>query len=57
MYGRLCSENTLLEGLAQDLEDVAAELRPCIQKEHTVVGERHVGRPRHLPSTRRRSSS
>ena len=34
---RLYVYETLLQGLAQDLQDVAAELRPCIQKENTVV--------------------
>jgi hypothetical protein len=43
--------DALLEGLAQDLEDVAAELRPFIQKEDAVVGERHFARHRHLSPT------
>ena len=44
---RLYSEKTLLEGLAQYLQDVAAEFRPFIEQEHPVVRQRHVARPRH----------
>jgi hypothetical protein len=36
---RLYSDETLLERLAQDLEDMAAELGPCIQEEHAMVGQ------------------
>jgi len=43
----LYSEKTLLEGLAQYLQDVAAEFRPFIEQEHPVVRQRHVARPRH----------
>ena len=39
---------SLLERLAQDLEDMAAELGPCIQEEHAMVGQRHVTRHRHV---------
>ena len=46
--GRLSVENTLLEWLAQDLKDMAAELGPCIQEEHAMVGQRHVARHRHV---------
>jgi hypothetical protein len=35
--GRLSTENTLLEELAQHLQDVAAELRPIIRQEYAVV--------------------
>jgi hypothetical protein len=42
---------TLLERLAQDLQDVAAELRQLIQKENPVVRQRHFAWPRHLPAT------
>jgi hypothetical protein len=31
--------DTLLKWLAQDLEDMAAALRPFIQEEHTVMGQ------------------
>jgi hypothetical protein len=34
---RLYSDETLLKRLAQDLQDVAAELRPFIPQEDTVV--------------------
>jgi len=34
--------------LAQDLEDMAAALGPCIQEEHAMVGQRHVTRHRHV---------
>jgi hypothetical protein len=46
--GRLYVENTLLEWLAQDLKDMAAELGPFIQEEHAMVGQRHVTRHRHV---------
>jgi len=39
---------TLLERLAQDLEDLAAALGPCIQEAHAMVGQRHVARHRHV---------
>jgi hypothetical protein len=37
-----------VEGLAQDLEDMAAELGQFIQEEDAVVGQRHLARPRHV---------
>ena len=40
--GRLYSCDTLIEGLAQDLQDVAAELRQLIQEEYPVVRQRHL---------------
>jgi hypothetical protein len=40
--------DTLLEGLPQDLQDVAAELRQFIQEEHPVVRERDLARHRDL---------
>jgi hypothetical protein len=46
--GRLSVENTLLERLAQDLENMAAELGQFIQEEHAVVGQRHLAGHRHL---------
>jgi hypothetical protein len=46
----LYSYDTLLEGLAQDFQDVAFELGPCIQKEHAVVRQRHLPGHRHLPA-------
>jgi hypothetical protein len=45
---RLSVNETLLEGLAQDLQDVAAELRQFIQKEHPVVRQRPLAGHRHL---------
>jgi hypothetical protein len=39
---RLSVEDTRLDRLAQDLQDMAAALRPCIQAGYAV------GRPRHL---------
>jgi hypothetical protein len=39
---------TLLKRLAQDLKDMAAELGQFIQKEHAVMGQRHVARQRHM---------
>jgi hypothetical protein len=35
--GRLYSCDALLERLPQDLQDVAAARRPCIQQEHPMV--------------------
>jgi hypothetical protein len=40
--------DTLLERLAQDLEDMAAEFGPFIQERHAIVGQRHVARHRHM---------
>jgi hypothetical protein len=37
-------------GLAQDLEDMAAELRQFIQKEHAVVRQRHIARHGDVPA-------
>jgi hypothetical protein len=48
---RLSLYDTFLEGLAQDLQSVAA-LRPCIQQEPPVVRPRHLAGPR-LPGPRR----
>jgi len=39
---------TLLERLPQDLQDMAAELGPCIQEQHAIVGQRHVARHWHV---------
>ena len=39
---------TLLERLAQDLEDLAAALGPFIQEAHAMVGQRLVARHRHM---------
>ena len=39
---------TLLEALAQDLQDVAAARRQFIQKEYPMMLQRHVARQRHL---------
>jgi hypothetical protein len=35
---RLYLDDTFLERLAQDLEDMAAALGPCIQEAHAMVG-------------------
>jgi hypothetical protein len=43
--------NTLLEGLTQDLQDVASELRQLIQQEHAMVRQRDFAGYRHLPAT------
>jgi hypothetical protein len=45
---RLYVCDTILEGLAQDLQDVAAALRQFIQKEHPVVRPRHLAGQRHV---------
>jgi len=45
--GRSYLEDTLLEWLPQDLQDVAAELRQFIQAAHAVVREGHPARHRH----------
>jgi hypothetical protein len=46
--GRLYAGDAVLERLAQDLEDLAAELGQFIQEVHAVVGQRHLARPRHV---------
>jgi hypothetical protein len=46
---RLSVEDTLLERLAQDLEDMAAARGPFIQ--HAVVGQRHFARQRPVAPT------
>src|SRR4030095_4276879 len=38
---------TLLERLAQDLQDMAPELGELIQEEHAMMDQRHVTRHRH----------
>ena len=49
--GRLYLCDTFLERRAQDLEHLTAELRPFIQEEDAVVGQRHVARHRHVTPT------
>jgi hypothetical protein len=49
MPAKLYSCDTLLEGLRQHLEDMAAELGQLIQEERAVVSQRHLTRRRHLP--------
>jgi hypothetical protein len=44
MPAKLDSCETLLKGLAQDLEDMASELRQFIEEEHAVVCQRHLAR-------------
>jgi hypothetical protein len=51
MLARLYAYDPIPERLAQDLQDVAAELRQLIQQEHPVVRQRHFAWPRHLPAT------
>jgi len=54
--GRLYVYDPILQRLAQDLEDMAAELRGFIPKEHPVVGQGHLARhgdvPAHQPHIR-----
>jgi hypothetical protein len=40
---------TLLEQLAQDLQDMAAARGQFIQEEHAIMGQRHVARHWHVP--------
>jgi hypothetical protein len=40
-FAKLYVYETLLEWLAQDLKDMAAELGPFIQEEHAIMGQRH----------------
>jgi hypothetical protein len=49
MPARLYLYDTLIERLAQDLEDMAAALGQLIQEEHAIVGQRHVTRHWHVP--------
>ena len=42
--GRLSLGDALHQRLAQDLQDMAAALGPCIQEAHATVGQRHVAR-------------
>src|SRR5215218_7225411 len=49
--GRLSVENTLLERLPQDLEDMAAALGQFIQEEHAVVDQRDLARHRYVTPT------
>ena len=49
--GRLYVYDTLLEGLAQNLQDVAAALRQFTQQEHPMVRQRHFAWHRHLAPT------
>jgi hypothetical protein len=42
---------TILERLAQDLQDMAAELWQFIQEEHAMVGQRHFARHRYVAPT------
>jgi hypothetical protein len=44
--GRLSLGDALLERLPQDLQDMAAARRPCIQEEDVVVGPRPLAWPR-----------
>jgi hypothetical protein len=51
MPARLSVRDTLLQALAQDLQDVAAARRPLIQQELVMVRPRHVAGHRHLAPT------
>jgi hypothetical protein len=46
---RLYIDDVVLERLPQDLQDVAAELGPCIQEEPTMVSRQDLARHRHVP--------
>jgi hypothetical protein len=46
--GSLYSENTLIERLPQDFQNMAMELRQFIQEEHAVVREGQFTRHRHV---------
>ncbi len=48
---RLYLYDTLLQRLAQDLQDMAAELGELIQEEHAIVGQRHFARHGDLAPT------
>jgi hypothetical protein len=50
-YAKLYSCGTILERLAQDLQDMGAALREFIQEEHAVMGPRHLARHRHVAPT------
>jgi hypothetical protein len=50
MPAKLYLYETILERLAQDLEDMAAELGQFIQEAHAIVGQRHVARHRPVPA-------
>jgi hypothetical protein len=43
--------DSLLQRLAQDLQDMAAALGPFIQEEYAMVGQRDLARHRHVPLT------
>jgi hypothetical protein len=47
---RLYLHDTLLERWPQDLQDVAAELRPFIQEEYAIVRQRGPARYWHVPA-------
>jgi hypothetical protein len=49
--GRLYLYDTLLERLAQDFQDVTAELRELIEKQNAFVRQRHLARHGHLAPT------
>jgi hypothetical protein len=51
MCGRLSRYDALLERLAQDFEDMAAELGQFIQEEDAIMGQRHFTRHRHMAPT------
>jgi hypothetical protein len=46
--GRLSVENTILERLPPDLQDLAAALGPCIQEVHAMVRQQDPARHRHV---------
>jgi hypothetical protein len=48
MYMKLYGCDILLEQLVQDLANLTATLRPCIQEAHAVMRQRPLARQRHL---------
>jgi hypothetical protein len=48
---KLYACEAILEGLAQNLQDMAAVLGPFIQEAHAVVGQRHLAGHRHVTPT------
>jgi hypothetical protein len=51
MPAKLYVYDTLLERLAQDLQDLAAALGAFIPEQHAVVGQRHLARHGHVGPT------
>jgi hypothetical protein len=47
----LSVDDTLLERLPPDFQNMAAKLGYLIQKQHAIVGQRHLARHRHVAAT------